>query len=81
MRLLLYSSPVIYPLSFVPVDLQTYYLMNPFAVLFALVQSCFLGLTFPPLPYVAWCAAFFIVLLLGAHMMYARRSPNFTKVI
>lgn len=78
---ILYSSPVIYPIMLVPERLLSIYYINPFATLFTMIQACLLGFPFPPIQYVISCSIFFIVLFFIAHIFYAYKSPNFTKVI
>ena len=80
-RLLLYACPVIYPLSFVPEAYMDFYLLNPFAVMMAVVDSVLLGLPLPGVGYIV--AAFFETMFLVwlAHWLYERHWRSFTKVL
>ncbi len=84
LRLLLYMSPVIYPLSLVPEErwglkLRALYLLNPLASLFSILQWSLLGGTAPGLESVAVTAVFVATSLLLAHLAYARLTPSITK--
>ena len=80
-RVILYSSPVIYALSFVPESIQPFFLLNPFAVMFSLVGSAVFGFPPPPALYVIWCLVFFIAVFIGAHCYYEASKRQFTKVM
>jgi ABC-type polysaccharide/polyol phosphate export permease len=84
LRLFLYLSPVIYPLSFVPEEawglpLRDLYLANPVASLFALLQWSLLGGDAPGAWPVLVVVAFLAASLALAHLAYARLTPAITK--
>ncbi len=79
LRILMYLSPVIYPVSFVPEKYQTLYLLNPIGCLFALLQWSLLGGPLPPASGLAALgialAGFFVL----AHVVYRRQRDKITK--
>jgi ABC-type polysaccharide/polyol phosphate export permease len=84
LRLLLYLSPVVYPLSFVPerqwgLPLRELYLLNPVASLFALLQWSLVGGDPPGSQAVAVTVVFLVVSVLAAHLLYRRLTPMITK--
>jgi ABC-type polysaccharide/polyol phosphate export permease len=84
LRLLLYLSPVIYPLSFVPEErwglpLRALFLLNPFASLFALLQWSLVGGDFPGTEPIVVTSVFLAASLAAAHLLYARLVPAITK--
>jgi lipopolysaccharide transport system permease protein len=79
LRILMYLSLVIYPLSFIPEQYQTLYLLNPIACLFALLQWSLLGGAFPPLLPIVSLAVVFVTFLLSAHWIYVNRKDKITK--
>lgn len=81
LRLLLYACPIIYPLSFVPLDLVTTYMINPFAILFSLVHWSLLGLDAPTFGYITYAVFFVVFLFFLAHLTYERTHRHFTKVM
>jgi lipopolysaccharide transport system permease protein len=84
LRLLLYLSPVVYPVSFVPetfwgLPLRALYLLNPVASLFALLQWSLVGGKHPGAEPVVVTALFLVVSLVAAHLLYRRLTPAITK--
>lgn len=84
LRLLLYLSPVVYPLSFVPerqwgLPLRELYLLNPVASLFALLQWSLVGGESPGTQAVVITGSFLLVSVLVAHVLYRRLTPMVTK--
>ena len=81
LQILMYASPVIYPLSFYPDRYLQLLLLNPLASIFALFQWSILGaeidVWFPLSIVVAWVLIGFFV----THAFYAWGRPRFTKVI
>lgn len=81
MRLMMYLSPVIYTVEFVPETYRAIYLYNPIACLFALFQWCLFDATFPPIGPVVSMAVCFGILAAAAHAAYDSLEPKFTKVM
>ena len=79
MRVLMYTTPVIYSVALVPQRFQGIYLSNPFACLFALLPWCMLGGDPPPAAAVAGLVTFLAAVLVGAHVVYDRLKVRFTK--
>jgi lipopolysaccharide transport system permease protein len=79
LRILMYLTPVIYPLTFVPAEWVGVYLLNPLGVLFALLQWSVLGGPMPPLAAICWLMVFAAALWWFAHKAYLRMCHRFTK--
>jgi lipopolysaccharide transport system permease protein len=81
LQILMYASPVIYPVSFYPDRYLQLLLLNPFASIFALFHWSILGaeidVWFPLCVIVAWV----LIGLLVTHAFYAWGRQRFTKVI
>lgn len=80
MRVMMYMTPVVYFVTFVPENLRPFYLLNPVATLFTLFQWSLLGGPFPGVGPVAVMCAALAGGLAAAHLVYRRLSPVFTKV-
>lgn len=81
LRLMLYASPVIYPVLLVPEEWRTYYFLNPFATLFGLVQATLLGMPWPPVEHIAGTVGFVVALAFIAHAFYERTHRRYTKIL
>lgn len=79
LRMLMYLSPVVYGLAFVPERFRDLYLLNPIGCLFALFQWCLLGGMVPPAGAIMSMAVSFSCLCVLAHVVYLRSTPRFTK--
>ncbi len=79
-RMLLYLSPVIYPVSFVEKKYHAFYFLNPLAGLFAGLQWTLLGGPFPPVPSLVICGVFVVLLVIAAHVVYTLGKHRFTKI-
>lgn len=81
LQILMYASPVIYPVSFYPDRYLQLLLLNPFASIFALFHWSILGaeidVWFPLSVIVAWV----LIGLLVTHAFYVWGRQRFTKVI
>jgi ABC-type polysaccharide/polyol phosphate export permease len=81
MRILMYLSPVLYTVQLVPEQFRTLYLLNPIGCIFCLLQWCALGTSIPPAAPIVTMLLVTVVMLVSAHVVYARLSPHFTKAI
>lgn len=84
LRLLLYLSPVVYPVSFVPEErwglpLRELYLLNPVASLFSLLQWSLVGGDPPGAEPIVVTAVFLAASVVVAHVLYRRLTPAITK--
>jgi ABC-type polysaccharide/polyol phosphate export permease len=84
LRIVMYLSPVIYTLDFVPEEhrglpLRTLYLLNPVASLFSFIQWSLIGGVSPPPIALGVVAAFLLVSLVVAHALYISLRPKITK--
>ena len=82
--MLMYASPVVYMLDFVPaahqgIPVRELYLLNPLASLFGLFQWTLLGGERPPAGPVILLVIFVAVSLISAHLVYHRTRIHFTK--
>lgn len=80
MKILIYATPLAYPLSKVPEEWQFYYMLNPAATLVESFRACMLGTTIPWLhlgiTLIASCVLFYI-----AAVTYRIREPNIVDAI
>lgn len=84
LRMLMYLSPVVYTIEFVPeqqwgLPLRELYLYNPVACLFALLQWSLLGVSMPSAGPIVVLVAFIIASFWGGQLIYRRAKPKFTK--
>ena len=79
LRLMMYASPVLYSLDFIPAELLEWYVLNPLAGIFGSIQNCVLGVTAPDSGTVLWSVAVVVVVNLLAHLVYSRTKSGFTK--
>lgn len=79
LRLLLYASPVIYAVDFVPASYRDAYLFNPIATLFGLFHWAFFDAAPPGIGHVLAMTASVMAMLLGAHLFYRWARVRFTK--
>lgn len=74
LHLALYLAPILYPLALVPAHLRGYYLLNPFATIFAAYQeTLFLG-RFTLGAELAVSAATSLVLLVGGYRLFKQQE-------
>ena len=81
LRVAMYLSPVVYLVTYVPEPLRQYYLYNPLACTFALLQWCLLGVPAPSAGPVIVLVASALALLLCAHQIYRTQKVHLTKVL
>ena len=78
-RLALYGSAVIYPLTFLPEQFQSILLVNPLAIWFSLSHWALYGAPPPPAASIAMLLAFVAVSLVFGHWLHATCKNQFTK--
>jgi lipopolysaccharide transport system permease protein len=81
LQLLMYLSPVFYPLDLVPSRGRFWYLLNPFAALIDAYRRVILFQTWPPWRPVAWAAAVSVVALVAAYTHFKRVEWEFADRI
>ncbi len=81
LRMFMYLAPVVYPLSMVPERLQRFYLFNPLACLFGLVQWCLIGQPLPAVHHILTLVLFVIFCFVFAHYVYALLRVKLTKAL
>ena len=79
LRVLLYLSPVVYMVDFVPEEHRALYLLNPIGCLFAILQWSLLGGPAPELWQVAILVCVLAGMVVAAHALYSRLKVRFTK--
>jgi len=84
LRLLMYLSPVIYSLSFVPdvhwgLPVKNIYLLNPIGCMFALLQWSLLGGESPPQWAVSMLIIFILFSMCLSYIVYKKLRPYLTK--
>ena len=80
-QILMYLSPVIFSVTYFPTELYDIFLLNPIAVIFALLQWCFVGAPLPPTHSLLLLPVSLTLLFYFAHWGYARGRRNFTKAL
>ena len=84
LRMLMYLSPVVYTIEFVPLEkwglpLRELYLYNPVACLFSLLQWSLLGVARPSAGPIVVLVVFIIASVFGGQLIYRRARLKFTK--
>lgn len=77
LRVLFYASPVIYPLSSVPEQWRTLYLLNPVAGIIEMHRSVIIYGTVPPLDVMVMTALTTTVLVVTGVLVFRRAQPDF----
>jgi ABC-type polysaccharide/polyol phosphate export permease len=78
-QIVMYGSPVLYTLDFIPSGARDFFLLNPIACIFALFQWSLLAEPLPPYWAIAFTLAFLTVSAVLAMKTYIRLQPRFTK--
>lgn len=81
MRILMYMSPVIYSIEFIPQQFREFYLYNPLSCLFALFHWSVFNAPCPPSGPIYSMAGFTLMTFILAHLSYNFLKPTFTKVL
>lgn len=81
LRILMFVSPVIYPLSIVPEKYRFIFLINPLTPLIEFCRYAFLGSGYHSLTALLYCAVFTIVIMLAGIMLFNRRDGKIMDVI
>ena len=79
MRLGLYFSPVIYPITFIPENLVDIYLFNPIACLFTCLQWSIMDVPLPGTAHLVSMGCCILALVVATSWIYGRFAPNVTK--
>ncbi len=80
-RILFYLSPVIYPYTLIPENINLIYFLNPFAIFLSLVQSCFFNFPFISILSIIYCFTFTIFVFLFSHSIFKRNKNKFFKFL
>ena len=80
-RLWMYASPVIYPVSAVPERLRPFYMLNPMAPIIDSYRRVTLQGQMPDWPYLGLTALFSVTLLVIAYWYFKRVEMKFADVI
>jgi lipopolysaccharide transport system permease protein len=80
-QLWMFSTPVAYPISVIPVWLKPYYLLNPMAAIIDGYRSALIMGTTPNLPALGLSAAVTVVLIVLALAVFKRAARTFADVI
>lgn len=81
MRILMYMSPVVYSVEFIPERYRELYLYNPFSCLFALFHWSVFDAPFPPAGPIFSMIIFVLLTFVLAQLTYNSLKPQFTKVL
>ncbi len=80
-QLLMYLSPILYPLSLAQGTFRTLLLLNPMSAVLEAIKYTFLGTGMFSLTYLAYSAAFAIVLVLVGIVVFNRTERNFIDTV
>lgn len=81
LRILLFISPVIYPLSIVPGKFKLLLLINPLTPVIEFCRYAFLGSGYHNFIYLLYCAIFTVGILLAGIIFFNRRDGRIMDVI
>ena len=81
LRILMFISPVIYPLSIVPEKFKIFFLINPLTLLIEFSRYGFLGNGYHNLLYLVYCTIFTIVILGIGIVLFNKRDSRIMDVI
>jgi len=76
-----FLSPIVYPLSIIPAQYQSIYLLNPMTVLIGMYRDVFIYGTVPSLHDFALVAGFGIVMIIAGGFTFSRLSQRFPEVV
>lgn len=76
-----FLSPVVYPLSIIPAEYQSIYLLNPMTALIGMYRDIFIYGTIPGLYDFALVIAFGVVLIVIGSYTFGRLSRRFAEVV
>jgi lipopolysaccharide transport system permease protein len=80
-QLIMYASPVIYPLSTVPVQWRWLLLVNPLTPIIEVFRKAFLGVSSLQPVFLLYSAAFMIVVLLIGVLIFNRVENTFMDTV
>jgi ABC-type polysaccharide/polyol phosphate export permease len=80
MRILMYASPVIYSIEFIPQRFKEIYLYNPVGCLFALFHWSVFDAPLPSIGPIFSMLIFSLVIFVLSHMLYNKLKIKFTKM-
>ncbi|WP_369667071.1 ABC transporter permease [Thioalkalicoccus limnaeus] len=80
LQFLFYASPILYPMSMVPVAVHHLYLLNPFAVLVRTYHAAFLGLELPMAVLVS-LGIWTLVLGGGGYLVFRTLKPTLGETL
>jgi lipopolysaccharide transport system permease protein len=77
----MYASPIIYPVTMVPEELQTLYMLNPMAGLIDSYRRVILTGEAPVLRYVALSAGVSVLVFVAGYLYFKHSEPTFADLI
>lgn len=80
-RFVLYCSPVLYSISFVPERMRDIYMLNPVATIFTMIQAAIFNHEMPSDFHIGVACGTTIFCFLASHMLYNKLKYKFTKVL
>jgi lipopolysaccharide transport system permease protein len=80
-QLLMYLSPILYPLSLAQGTFRTLLLLNPMSAVLEAIKYTFLGTGTFSLTYLAYSAAFAVILVLVGIVVFNRTERNFIDTV
>lgn len=81
LQIWMYLSPIIYPVSLVPVKYQGIYMLNPMAPIIDGYRKCILEHTLPNLHFVAISASVSVVAMIASYIYFKRTEKIFADII
>ena len=81
LQLLLYISPVIYPLNMVPENIRFFYIVNPLGPIFASYQETLLYGKFTLLPEMLFVSVISFIILIAGYLFFKRMEWRFADTL
>ena len=76
LQVLVFTAPIVYPASTVPVALQRVYWFNPFAILVQSFREAVIGGGVPPAGDMAYCTVIAVVCFLACYLIFKKIEPT-----
>ena len=76
LQVLVFTTPIVYPASAVPASLQSFYWLNPFAILIQEFRESVVGGNFPPAGDLLYCAVIAAIAFLISFWIFKKIEPT-----
>jgi len=73
--------PIVYPISVIPEQYLTLYLLNPITVIIEMFRAILIYGTLPPAIYIAYSAIIAVILLVAGQLLFKKLERRFAEVV